>query len=390
MANFKPGKKEKMIREIYITETNCITPLGFDVESNVEAILRGESGIQLHGDVSLMPNSFYASIISTEKINSAFEKISTDKKYSRLEKMMILALEPIIKNSGVELNSKTAFILSTTKGNVTALKEDFEESFNNAHLDVLAKNVADFFGFKTQPIVVSNACVSGILAVSIAKRMIQSELYDNIFVVAGDEVSEFVLSGFNAFQAMSDLPCKPYSKNRTGVSLGEATAAVLISAEAKDAKIKVIGDSSINDANHISGPSRTGEGLFRSIHNALKEAQIDADKLDYISAHGTATPFNDEMEAIALSRLNLQNAPINSLKGFYGHTLGASGLLETVIAIESANKNMLFESKGFDEIGVSETINVIEKNEEATINYFLKTASGFGGCNTAVVFEKVK
>src|SRR3954464_10078645 len=129
-----------MIREIYITETNCITPLGFDVESNVEAILRGESGIQLHGDVSLMPNSFYASIISTEKINSASEKISADQKYSRLEKMMILALEPIIKNSGIELNSKTAFILSTTKGNVTALKEDSQESFNNAHLDVLAKN----------------------------------------------------------------------------------------------------------------------------------------------------------------------------------------------------------------------------------------------------------
>ncbi len=379
-----------MIREIYITETNCITPLGFDVESNVEAILRSDSGIQLHNDISLMPNSFYASIISNEKINSAFAKISTETKYSRLEKMMILALEPIVKNSGVELNSKTAFILSTTKGNVTALKNNSEENFNNAHLDVLAKNVADFFKFQTQPIVVSNACVSGILAVSISKRMIQSELYDNIFVVAGDEVSEFVLSGFNAFQAMSDLPCKPYSKNRTGVSLGEATTAVLISAEAKNAKIKVIGDSSINDANHISGPSRTGEGLFRSIQNALKEAQIEANKLDYISAHGTATPFNDEMEAIALNRLGLQNVPVNSLKGFYGHTLGASGLLETVIAIESANQNLLFESKGFDEIGVSERINVIEKNEEKNIEYFLKTASGFGGCNTAMVFEKIK
>jgi 3-oxoacyl-[acyl-carrier-protein] synthase-1 len=379
-----------MIREIYINETNCITPLGFDVESNIEAIVRGDSGIQLHNDISLMPNSFYAAIISTEKINSAFEKISTDKKYSRLEKMMIMALEPIIKKSQIELNSKTAFILSTTKGNITALKEDSEESFNNAHLDVLAKNVTDFFQFKTQPIVVSNACVSGILAVSIAKRMIQSELYDNIFVVAGDEVSEFVLSGFNAFQAMSDLPCKPYSKNRTGVSLGEATAAVLVSAEARNAKIKVIGDSSINDANHISGPSRTGEGLFRSIQNAMKEAQINSDQIDYISAHGTATPFNDEMEAIALNRLNLQSVPINSLKGFYGHTLGASGLLETVIAIESANQNMLFESKGFDEIGVSETINVIHKNEEKSIEYFLKTASGFGGCNTAVIFEKVK
>ncbi|WP_291286422.1 beta-ketoacyl synthase N-terminal-like domain-containing protein [Flavobacterium sp.] len=379
-----------MLKEIYITQTNCITPLGFDVKSNVEAILRGDSGIQLNNDISLMPVPFYGSVIHDEKINSAFAKISRETKYSRLEKMMILALEPIIKNAAVPLDSKTAFILSTTKGNVTALKENSEESFAKAHLDVLAKNVAAFFGFQTQPIVVSNACVSGILAISVAKRMIQSELYDNIFVVAGDEVSEFVLSGFNAFQAMSDLPCKPYSKNRTGVSLGEATAAVLVSAEATNAKIKVIGDSSINDANHISGPSRTGEGLFRSIQNALKEAQIEPHKIDYISAHGTATPFNDEMEAIALNRLGLQNVPVNSLKGFYGHTLGASGLLETVIAIESVNQNTLFESKGFDEIGVSEVINVIEKNEEATIDFFLKTASGFGGCNTAVVFEKIK
>ena len=379
-----------MTREVYINETNCITPLGFDVDSNIEAILRGDSGIQLHQDISLMPNPFYASVIADEKINSAFEKISTDTKYSRLEKMMILALEPIIKNSGVELNAKTAFILSTTKGNVTALKDNSEASFQNAHLDVLAQNVADFFGFQTTPIVVSNACVSGILAISVAKRMIQSELYDTIFVVAGDEVSEFVLSGFNAFQAMSDLPCKPYSKNRTGVSLGEATAAVLVSAEARNAKIKITGDSSINDANHISGPSRTGEGLFRSIQNAMKEAKIKSNQIDYISAHGTATPFNDEMEAIAFNRLDLQNVPVNSLKGFYGHTLGASGLLESVIAIESANQNTLFESKGFDEIGVSERINIIEKNEEASIGIFLKTASGFGGCNTAVVFEKIK
>ena len=388
MCSFALQKLE--MKEVFITETNCITPLGFDVQSNVEAILRGDSGIQLHEDASLMPMPFYASIINNEKLNSAFEKISTDTTYSRLEKMMILALEPIIKNSGVELNSKTAFILSTTKGNVTALKKDSDESFNNAHLDVLAKNIVDFFGFQTQPIVVSNACVSGILAISVAKRLIQSELYDNAFVIAGDEVSEFVLSGFNAFQAMSDLPCKPYSKNRTGVSLGEATAAVLLSTDATNAKIKVIGDSSINDANHISGPSRTGEGLYRSIQNALKEAQIEVDKIDYISAHGTATPFNDEMEAIALNRLGLQNVPINSLKGFYGHTLGASGLLETVIAIESATQNMLFESKGFDEIGVSESINVVQKNEEKNIEFFLKTASGFGGCNTAVIFEKMK
>ena len=379
-----------MSKEIYITQTNCITPLGFDVESNVEAILRGNSGIQLQNDISLMPHSFYASIIDDEKLNSAFAKISTETKYSRLEKMMILALEPIIKNSGVELNSKAAFILSTTKGNVTALKNDSADSFNNAHLDVLAKNVAAFFGFQTQPIVVSNACVSGVLAISVAKRMIQSGLYDHAFVVAGDEVSEFVLSGFNAFQAMSDLPCKPYSKNRTGVSLGEATAAVLVTAETTNAKIKVIGDSSINDANHISGPSRTGEGLFRSIQNALKEAQIEAIKIDYISAHGTATPFNDEMEAIAFNRMELQNVPLNSMKGYYGHCLGASGLLESIISMESALNKTLIPSKNFEDIGTSQSLNIINETQPAEIRYILKTASGFGGCNAAVVLEKCK
>ena len=375
-----------MTKQAYITKTNCITPLGFDVASNIQNISAGVSGIQLHQNNNLQGKKYYAATISDEKINEAFSKISDSKTYSRLEKMMILALMPIVDETS--LNSRTGFILSTTKGNITALKNPTDENFKQAYLHQLAKNVANFFNFKTQPIVISNACVSGILAVSVAKRLIQSELFDTIYVVAGDEVSEFVLSGFNSFQAMSDLPCKPYSKNRTGVSLGEATAAVSISANKENAKVKIIGDGSINDANHISGPSRTGEGLYRSIESALKEAGIKANQIDYISAHGTATPFNDEMEAIAFNRLALENVPVNSLKGYYGHTLGASGLLETVIGIESVLQNKLFTSLGFDEIGVSQNINIIEKNENKNIYYFLKTASGFGGCNAAVLFEK--
>jgi 3-oxoacyl-[acyl-carrier-protein] synthase-1 len=377
-----------MIREVYITETNCITPIGFDVAANIKNIMGCVSGIQLQHNLQLMKTPFYASIVNNEELNMAFSKISLTENYTRLEKMMILALNPIVKES--KLDTKTGFILSTTKGNITALENPSSANFKKAYLSQLAKNVADFFGFKTEPIVVSNACVSGILAVSVAKRLIQSEMFDNVFIVAGDEVSEFVLSGFNSFQAMSDLPCKPYSKNRNGVTLGEATSAVLVSSHKKNAKIKIIGDGSINDANHISGPSRTGEGLFRSIESALAEAKINTNQIDYISAHGTATSFNDEMEAIAFNRLGLENVPVNSLKGFYGHTLGASGLLETVIGIQSVLERKLFISLGFYEIGVSQSINIIEKNEDKNIRYFLKTASGFGGCNTAVLFEKVK
>ena len=377
-----------MIKEVYITETNCITPLGFDVISNIKNIGDEVSGIQLHDNSKVLNVPFYASIINDVELDLAFAKVSQSNEYSRLEKMMILALEPIVKKANLNLNERTGFILSTTKGNITVLEN--HQNIESAYLDVLAKNVASFYEFKAEPIVISNACVSGILAISVAKRLIQANLYDDVFVVAGDEVSKFVISGFNSFQAMSNLPCKPYSVNRTGVTLGEATAAVLVSSNKENAKVKVIGDGSINDANHISGPSRTGEGLYRSIQSALAEAKIESNQIDYISAHGTATPFNDEMEAIALNRLGLENVPVNSFKGYYGHTLGASGLLETVIGIQSVEENTLFASLGFDTIGVSQPINIIEKKEAKEIHFFLKTASGFGGCNTAVLFEKVK
>lgn len=301
---------------------------------------------------------------------------------------MLLALYPVVQKAGIELNDKTAFILSTTKGNITALQHN-EAVPQEAYLQGLAQNIAGFFGFTSQPIVVSNACVSGILAVSVAKRMIQAGVYDHAFIVSGDEVSKFVLAGFNSFQAMSDEPCRPYSANRKGVTLGEAAAAALVTVDSNNAAAKIIGDGSINDANHISGPSRTGEGLVRSIESALREAKISADAIQYISAHGTATPFNDEMEAIAFNRTGLNEVPVNSFKGYYGHTLGASGLLETVMGLETMKHNKIYTSLGYDEPGVSQPINVIRENKDTQVDYFLKTASGFGGCNTAIVFQKI-
>jgi 3-oxoacyl-[acyl-carrier-protein] synthase-1 len=302
--------------------------------------------------------------------------------------MLILALNSIVNRS--EITSRTAFILSTTKGNIVKL-ENQNNTIESAQLAVLAKKIANYFGFITEPIVVSNACVSGALAIVVAKRMIKAGVYDNAYVLAGDEVSKFVLSGFKSFQAMSEKPCKPYDKNRDGVTLGEAAAAVYITSDESKLdieSIQILGDGSVNDANHISGPSRSGEGLFRSIESALTEAKLNADQIDFISAHGTATVFNDEMESIAFNRSHLEQVPMNSFKGYFGHTLGTSGLLEIVISIASTNKNLLFASKGFVDLGVTQPIAVIDINSKKNIRYFLKTASGFGGCNTAVVFYK--
>lgn len=378
-----------MIVPVYISHTNCITPLGFDVASNWNAIVQGQSGIKQHSKLGRLEN-FYASRIDDEKLNEAFSKIESKAGFTRLEKMMILALKPLVDEQ--KITSKTAFVFSTTKGNITLL-ENSEGTIFEAKLATLAQKIASYFGFSTQPIVISNACVSGIMAVAISKRMMQAGVYDDTFIVAGDEISEFVLSGFNSFQAMSAKPCRPYDTCRDGVTLGEAVAAVYLTkvpSQNDPFQFKVVGDGAINDANHISGPSRTGEGLFRSIESAFKEANISAQTIGFISAHGTATLYNDEMEAIAFNRKDMGSTPLHSLKGYYGHTLGASGLLETVIGIESAHKNQLIPSLGFEELGVSQSVNIIRKVETKEINYFLKTASGFGGCNTAVIFEKVK
>jgi len=130
--------------------------------------------------------------------------------------------------------------------------------------------------------------------------------------------------------------------------------------------------------------------LFLSIQAAIKEAGISQHAIDFISAHGTATLYNDEMEAVAFNRAELNKVPINSLKGYYGHTLGASGLLETVITIESLCRNLLISSKGFENPGVSQPLNIIQQHTEKEMKVALKTASGFGGCNSAVIFKKAE
>lgn len=381
-----------MTKEVYITDYHCVTPLGFDVQSNWKALLEGKSGVASH-TVLKNHKAFYVSKIDSEKLDSEFNQSfsrlqNNPSGFTRLEKMFLLSLKPLVNRH--HISEETGFILSTTKGNISTLKNHVTIP-EAAYLAHLAQKIADFFGFKTKPIVISNACVSGVMAISVAKNMIQAGRYKDAFVMAGDEISEFVVSGFNSFQAIGTEPCKPYDKNRNGINLGEATASAFITSELKQNekfKFKILGDSAINDANHISGPSRTGDGLYASVKNAMTEAKVSAEQIDFISAHGTATVYNDEMEAIAFNRMELQNVPLNSMKGYYGHCLGASGLLESIISMESALNHMLIPSKNFEDAGISQPLNIITENRPAEIKYILKTASGFGGCNAAIVLEK--
>ena len=379
------------MNEVYLSYNNIVSSLGFDSQMVVENISKEISGLALIQDNEIFTEPFYSSLISSEKLTETFSHLNQTEKYTRFEQMLLVSLKEVIETSGIPLNERVGLIISTTKGNVNVLDANSLFPKERAYLGVLGRVVRDFFGFKNDAIVLSNACVSGILAVSVAKRYINQGKFDHVFIASGDLVTKFIVSGFNSFQALSTEPCRPYCKHRSGINIGEVAASVLVTSKADNLPpeaVVILGDASCNDANHISGPSRTGEGLVRSVLSAVKEADIKVNEIDYISAHGTATTFNDEMEAIAFNRLELSEVPLNSLKGYFGHTLGASGLLETIVGMHSLHQDTLFTSLGFSELGVSKTLNIITKTTSKELKTFLKTASGFGGCNTAAIFQK--
>lgn len=371
------------MKKVYINDYSCFSALGLGVQQNWDKVKNGISGISKIDKLKNIEN-FYCGKIKDASIDNAWQKLNIHGKFSRLEKMMILTLMPLVEKNKITEN--TGFILATTKGNIDFLENN---PLENPDINALAKKIQTFFKFKTSPIIISNACVSGTLAVAIGKRILQTEHFTDLYILAADEVSHFVLSGFKSFQAMSDQICRPFDLNRNGINLGEAAAAAYMSTdEIPQQSFEILGESSIADANHISGPSRTGEGLFLSIQNALKEAKIAPSHIDFISAHGTATIFNDEMESIAIDRLNLSTTPIHSLKAYFGHTLGAAGMLELVMSMESLKHNTLIASKGFENLGVSKPLNITRKPIEKPLKIALKTASGFGGVNSAVLIEK--
>ncbi len=378
------------MREVFISSDNILSPLGTTSAENFLQLSAMHSGIKKHENAMMSDTAFYASLFGNldEWINEDVRLES----YTKFEKLLIASIRDALKNSEVDVaDKKTVLIISSTKGNISLLEteKDAASVSDKISLHHSAKRVAEYFGFVNTPVVVSNACISGLLAMIMGMRFIQSGQYEHAVVAGADVISKFVLSGFQSFQAISNEPCKPFDEARNGINLGEAAGTVILSSNKSFSKgIKITGGSVSNDANHISGPSRTGEELYQAIQKAMKDAGVVSTDIDFISAHGTATLYNDEMESKAINLASMQTVPVNSLKGYYGHTLGAAGLIEAVACIHSLKEDTVLPTIGFTKLGVPMPLNVSNILIKKSLQHCLKTASGFGGCNAAVVMTK--
>ena len=390
-----------MMKDVYIARDNIISSLGFTSDENMQQMEMGRTGLRITHDDTLYPTTLPLSLVDTETLEERFQlildlyKMDNDpEEYTRLEKLFIVSIQSTLHELPYDLKgANSILVISTTKGNINLLEKGYQDLFDRKRLFLweMSRVIQEFFGFVNTPLIISNACISGIMAIMTATRLLRSGVYDYAVVAGGDIVSEFVISGFQSFQAISPTPCRPYDAARDGLSLGEGCGTVVLTTDTttyQPLPIKITGGSVTNDANHISGPSLSGEELSLAIQRTMLEAGVTADQIDYINAHGTATSFNDEMESKAFALAGLSGTPLNSLKGYWGHTLGAAGIIESVATIQSMMKNKLIQSAGFDTLGVPEPLNVITKTGSKEILTSIKTGSGFGGCNAAIIFQK--
>ena len=360
--------------DTYIGATSLRTCLG-NLAQTTEAMRCGECGLRYNDSYSM-----YVGAVDVELIDG----------FTRFESLMIEQISKVLAQTTISLRDKDVqLIVSSTKGNVELLATD-ESVPERAFIYSSAEAVAAYFGAANRPIVISNACISGVSAFVVAKRLIESGKCKHAIVVGADVLSEFITSGFASFKSISANPCRPYDAERDGLTLGEAAGALLLTSErdyADAALVRVAGGAITNDANHISGPSRTGDGLYYAISGAMSEAGVGVGDIGFVNTHGTATRFNDEMESKAVAWAELCDVPLNSLKGYIGHTLGAAGVVETILCVEQMREKRIFGTKGFVASDTPYELKVSSLSQEIYNRCCVKTASGFGGCNAAIVLD---
>ena len=340
------------------------SPLAQGSQENFDAMMQGNTALQRHEAWSPV-QPFMASRFAQEQ---------------PLWQRMVHTIQQAWAQTHLPIASnKVVLVVSSTKG--SGLSEP---------LHALANKVAKEVGITTQPLVVSNACISGLCAIIAAKRLLQNGMYSHAIVVGADQLSPFIVSGFQSFKALSTSLCKPFDAQRCGLNLGEAVAVMVLSNLPEDTQrsgVFVVESGAIrNDANHISGPSRTGEGCYRALQAVLPQDSIT--NLAFVGVHGTSTPYNDEMESIALYRAELLDVPTVGFKGYYGHTLGTAGVLETILSMLAIEHGVVPATKGFETLGVSHPVSVSAQAVPTQKTSFVKLLSGFGGCNAAIYCSK--
>lgn len=360
----------------YKVADNILSPLGATTAENYQAVKTGRSALMHHDRRWALPEESLTASLFTKEQEERFMVSGL----SRFESMVVTSIREALSQTTLDVSKPDVIlIISTTKADVELLEES-ADSFSPSDS---ALHIAQTLGFTTDPIVVCNACISGLSALILASRLLEGGQYSYAVVCGADSQSRFIVSGFQSLKALSPEPCRPFDMERTGLNLGEAAATMILSRGVGE---WTLGPGVVrNDAFHISNPVKNGEGSYLALSAVLNDNNKES--LAFVNAHGTATFFNDQMESVAIERAGLNEIPVNAYKGYYGHTMGAAGVMETILSMAALDDHTILGTRGFEELGVSGKIGLSASHQPTEKTAFVKMLSGFGGCNAALYSE---
>ena len=377
---------------VIIASYGAVTAAGSDVAALLAALRANTSG--LRADERFNSPRFQSNIVGAAPRHPVFA--------SEDDPAHALATDALTqaRQAGGDFKiapERIGLVLATTKANIEALerlsdgRSCSEAARRHLQPELLAADLAAEHGAGGPVQTISNACTSGTVALRQGAKLIQRGAADAVFVVGVDHLSAFVVAGFTALKAIDPNGCRPFDRDRSGLSPGEAGAAiVLVRGDLADSsKIEICGWGSSNDANHMTGPSRDGSGLALAIRAALKSANTSARDIDYVNVHGTGTPYNDAMEAAALrSTFGDACPPVSGLKGMLGHTLGAAGVVETIACVLALREQFLPGTPRLSVVADGMPASLVKEPRSAErLRHVLKLNTGFGGVNSALLMR---
>lgn len=399
-----------MARNVFVTGAGIISALGVGKDATLQALLKGESGIGRISHIETVHKEFPVGEVALSNAEmSRMLNVEYPINGLRTVLMGIIAAKEAVAEAGLtdsELEG-AAFISGTTVGGMDKTERHFrnaldsnaetEESYELKYNDCgySTELIADGIGKFNLITTTSTACSSAANAIILGANLIKSGVVD-IAVVGGSEaLTKFHLNGFNTLMILDKDNCRPFDRDRTGINLGEGAAYIVLeseaSATARGAEILGIlsGYANTCDAFHQTASSENGEGAYLAMRKAIDMAHLSPHDIDYINAHGTGTPNNDETELAAMQRIWNGNLPkFSSTKGFTGHTTSASGSIEAVICLLAINNGFLPKNLGWRNPIKENAIPITESEIQDEINNVINNSFGFGGNDSSLIFSK--
>lgn len=395
-----------MPQKIAITGLGIISALGNTVATNKKALLNSKSGVgKLQKIESIHATAIKVGEVAFTNVEmEALLHLPQNHNYTRTALLGGMAALEAVKQAEINdiSEGKTGFISATTVGGMdkteTHLKEfitnpESQKYISSHHAGDSTQKIADLLGITGFTTTVSTACSSAANAIMLGARLIKAGKLDRVIVGGTDALSKFTINGFKSLLLLSENDCKPFDANRNGLNLGEAAAYLVLESEAaakgKNALAYLSGYGNANDAHHQTASSATGEGAFLAMKKALEIAGIAPSKIDYVNAHGTATPNNDLSESVALQRIFDNKIPgFSSTKPFTGHTLAAAGAVEAVFSVLALQENCMFPNLNFEAKMPETQLKPVVKLYKKELQNVLSNSFGFGGNCSSLVFSK--